>query len=347
MQHSPNVLVVRRRYLGDIVLLGSFVRNLKLHWPEARVRVLVKPAYAGVVPLNPDLESALVAPRLAVQWPAFLLRLRRERFTHVFNFDNTEGTAFVTRATGAAFRCGVHHGGYRLRFRGCYTHTINHPNKEHESQPITEYYLGALAAAGVPLATREVRLTPRQSDIAEMRRVVGAAGPVLLVHPGSRSAFRIWPPDRFAAVCDRVQDELGAQVVLVGGPGDRAVVDEIRRLAHSHLLQPTESLSVPRFAALASLAAVALCHDSGPMHIVAAIGTPVVALYGSQNTTLFHPVGEGHSLIQAPLPCTECVAPGQCIPGDSYRNFCVRRISTDEVFAAVRAQLIRVSAARA
>ena len=61
-----------------------------------------------------------------------------------------------------------------------------------------------------------------------MRRLVGAAGPVLLVHPGSRSSFRIWPPDRFAAVCDRVQDEIGAQVVLVGGPGDRETVEEIR-----------------------------------------------------------------------------------------------------------------------
>jgi ADP-heptose:LPS heptosyltransferase len=347
MEHCPNVLVVRRRYLGDIVLLGSFVRNLKLHWPDARVRVLVEPGYAGVVPLNPDLESALIAPRRPAQWPAFLVHLRRERFTHVFNFDNTEGTALITRATGAAFRCGVHHGGYLLRFRGCYTHTVNHPNDEHESHPITDYYLGALAAAGVPLATREVRLTPREADIAEMRRIVGAAGPVLLVHPGSRSTFRIWPPERFAAVCDRAQDELGAQAVLVGGPGDRGTVDEIRRAARTHLLRPTESLSVPRFAALARLASVVLCHDSGPMHVAAAVGTPVVALYGSQNTTLFRPVGEGHSLIQAPLPCTDCVAPEQCVPADSYRNYCVRRISTDQVYSAVRAQLIRVSAARA
>jgi ADP-heptose:LPS heptosyltransferase len=140
---------------------------------------------------------------------------------------------------------------------------------------------------------------------------------------------------------------LGAQVVLVGGPGDRGVVSEIRRLARTHLLQPTEALPIPRFAALAKLATVVLCHDSGPMHIAAAVGTPVVALYGSQNTTLFRPVGEGHSLIQAPLPCTECVDPGQCIPGDSYHNFCVRRIATDQVYAALRAQLARVTAARA
>ena len=71
------------------------------------------------------------------------------------------------------------------------------------------------------------------------------------------------------------------------------------------------------------------------MHIAAAVGTPVVALYGSQNAVLFQPAGQGHLLLQAALPCTECVAPAHCVPQDSYRNFCVRRLSVDEVFAAV------------
>ena len=77
---------------------------------------------------------------------------------------------------------------------------------------------------GVPLATREVQLVPRKEDVAVLRRIVGASGPVLLVHPGSRSPWRIWPAERFAAVCDRAQDELGAQVVLAGGPGERTLI---------------------------------------------------------------------------------------------------------------------------
>lgn len=340
---SVRALVIRRRYLGDLVLLGSLLRNLRTHWPKADLRVLAEAGYAEVLGLNPDLDGTLLMPRRASEWPAFLWRLRRMGFTHVFNFDNTEGTAFATRWTGARFRLGVHHGGYRLKLRGCYTHTYNDPDREHESRPITEYYLHALGPAGVPITTREVRLVPREGDLEHLRRFVGAAGRVLLVHPGSRSAWRVWPAERFAAVCDRAQDELGAQVVLAGGPLDRPKLDEIRQHAKSHLLAMEASMSVPRFAALAKLSGVLLCHDSGPMHVAAAVGTPVVALYGSQNAVLFRPAGEGHILLQPALPCAECVAPGRCQPADSYHNLCVQRLSVDEVYAAVARQWQRLA----
>jgi ADP-heptose:LPS heptosyltransferase len=345
MVENPHILVIRRRYLGDIVLLGSFLKNLRLHWPSAVIRVLADSAYADVLALTPDADDPLLIPLKFTDWPGFLLKLRRGPWTHVFNFDNTEGTALLARLTGAPFRLGLHHGGFPLKLRHCYTHVVHDPNAEHESRPITEYFLRTLAAAGVPVATREVRLAPREEDVAVLRRIVGATGPVLLVHPGSRSRWRIWPAERFAAVCDRAQDELGAQVVLAGGPGERELIVTICRTARTHILAFTEPLALARFAALARLSAVVLCHDSGPMHVAAAVGTPVVALYGSQSSVLFPPTGQGHILLQPALPCTACVAPDQCAPADSYHNYCVRRITVDEVFAAVRDQLARVRTA--
>ena len=77
------------------------------------------------------------------------------------------------------------------------------------------------------------------------------------------------------------------------------------------------------------------------MHLAAAVGTPVVALYGSQNPALFRPVGEGHRLLIPPMPCTACVAPDACRPADSYHNYCVRRLTTEEVYAAVECALAR------
>jgi len=147
--------------------------------------------------------------------------------------------------------------------------------------------------------------------------------------------------DRFAAVCDRVQDELGAQVVLAAGPGERRLLSEIRSLARTHVLSLDEPPSLTRFAALARACSAVLCHDSGPMHVAAAVDTPVVALYGSQNPVLFRPHGEGHVQLVPPLPCSPCVAPASCVPGDSYRMYCVRRLSVEQVFAAVRATLGR------
>jgi ADP-heptose:LPS heptosyltransferase len=334
MPPLPKILVIRRRYLGDVVLLGSLFRNLRLHWPEAHLAALVEPSYHGVLALNPDMNE-VISPPTTLGWTGFALRLRKRRFTHVLDIDNTERTAVLSRLSGAPVRITLHHGDHALKLPSLYTDTVYEPGEVHESQPITEYYLKALGPAGVPVATREVRLVPREADVAEWRRFVGSRSRIVLVHPGSRSPSRIWPADRFAAVCDRLQDELDAQVVLVGGPGDGPLISQIRGLSKSHVLALDKAPSLPGFAALARATTVLLCHDSGPMHVAAAVGTPVVALYGSQNPVLFRPHGDGHTLLVPPMPCSACVAPGTCIPGDSYKNYCVRLHTVDEVFGAV------------
>ena len=342
----PRILVIRRRYLGDIVLLGSIFRNLRLHWPQARLTALVESSYAEVLALNPDVDAVLPLPKSGAGWGSWwraLRALRGGRFTHVFNLDNVPKATLLARWTGAPFRAGLF---YELphRLTALYTHRVIDPPAEHERSPISEYYLKILATAGVPIATREIRLIPREADLSFARallesKIQNPKSKILLVHPGSRSTYRLWPAGRFAAVCDRAQRELDVSVLLVGGPGEPAMLAEIQRHAGTRLAAVTEPLSVGRFAALAHLCSLLLCHDSGPMHIAAAVGTPVVALLGSQNPVLFAPSGAGHTVLQPPLPCTACVAPGQCVPGDSYRNYCVRNIAEDTVWAALRRQL--------
>jgi ADP-heptose:LPS heptosyltransferase len=118
-------------------------------------------------------------------------------------------------------------------------------------------------------------------------------------------------------------------------------VQEIRSRAQSHLVALDRPLPVGEFAALAAQFDVFLCHDSGPMHVAAAVGTPVVALFGSQNATIWRPHGDRHTVLQTPLPCA-CLgdaAPTPCVKGDGYRSYCVRLLTVDQVFAAVAAKL--------
>jgi ADP-heptose:LPS heptosyltransferase len=341
MSAAPRILLIRRRYLGDIVLLGSVTHNLRRHWPDAHLCLLTEAAYTGVVPLNPDANAALCFPQGAGQWPRFLLALRRQCFTHVLDFDNTEKTALVTRLTGATVRATfdreliVHRGG-RL-----YTHAARVANAFYDSHHISDTYLALPAAIGVPASSREVRLVPPPDEVTAALRIMGGMQSKVLVHPGSRSPFRHWPPERFAAVCDRLQDESGAQVFLTAGPGEQGLVDEIRRHARSHLVALPPAAGVGALAALIAQCEVFLCHDSGPMHVAAAVGTPVVALFGSQNATIWRPLGERHTVLQTPLPCA-CLgpaAPTPCVRGDSYRSYCVRRLTVEEVFAAIASTL--------
>ena len=348
---TPRLFVIRRRYLGDIVLLGSVVRNLRLHWPAAHITFLTEAAYAGVVPLNPEIDAALTFPHRATEWPGFIRALRRAHFTHVLDFDNTEKTAVVTRFTGAAVRATFDRELIVHRYGRLYTHTAKVTNAFYDSHHITDTYLALPAAIGVPIKSRAIRLVPPAPDVAVAEKLTG--GPrtktgsrpaKILLHPGSRSAHRIWPAGRFAAVCDRLQDQLGAQVFLTAGPAEQLLVEEIRRAARSHLVTVPPAIHVGAFAALAAQFDVFVCHDSGPMHIAAGVGVPVVALFGSQNATIWRPVGEKHTVLQAALPCACFPAdtlPGACVRGDSYRSYCVRQISEAEVFSAIAARLAR------
>ncbi len=331
------ILVVRRRYLGDIVLLGSVLRNLRLHWPAAAITLLTEAAYAGVVALNPDVNSPLTFPRAAGNWLGFANRLRRARFTHVLDFDNTERTALVTRLTGARVRATFERELIPFRYGWAYTHTAKVTNAFYDSHHITETYLALPGAVGVPLKSREVSLALCARDAAYAGRLVPRGGNKILVHPGSRSPQRVWPPERFAEVCDRLQDTLGAQVFVTAGPGEQPLVEQIRAQARSHLVVLPSPTDVGKLAALLAQFDVFLCHDSGPMHVAAAVGTPVVALFGSQNATIWQPLGARHTVLQTRLPC-DCIgpaAPAPCVRGDSYRSYCVRKIAADEVFTAL------------
>ncbi len=193
---------------------------------------------------------------------------------------------------------------------------------------------------GVPAVSRAIKLTPREPELAAVAKYDRGIKRKVFVHPGSRSRFRIWPVERFAAVCDRIQDELDVQVFIAAGPGERALAQQIRELAQHHVVVLEQSFTIREFAALLSKFDLLLCHDSGPMHIAAGLGVPVVALFGSQNTHIWRPVGEGHTILQTPLPCT-CLpdTPTPCVKVDSYRNYCVRKLSVDQVFDAVKTTL--------
>jgi len=346
---APNVLLIRRRYLGDIVLLGSVLRNLRLHWPDARLTVLTEPAYAGVLALNPDVTAALTFPRATTGWPGFFAVLRRAHFTHVLDFDNTDKTALVTRLTGAAVRVTFDRETNPFRHRWVYTGHAAVAADFYVSHHITETYLTLLSALSVPVTSREVRLVPRPADDAAVAPLVGLTKSAIrnpqfrriLLHPGSRSPFRLWPAERFAEVCDRLQEQLGVQVFVVSGPGETALVKQIRAHAKTHLVALEQRLTVGQFAALLAQFDLFLCHDSGPMHIAAAVGTPVVALFGSQNAAIWHPLGDRHAVLQTGLPCA-CLgseAPTPCVKNDSYRSYCVRKLDVNLVFDSLRAKL--------
>jgi len=341
---AHRILLIRRRYLGDVVLLGPVLRSLRNHWPEAKLTVMVDRAFAPILTLNPDAEQILFVPTGLAGWWQTLAELRRSRFTHVLDLDNRPRSAWVNRLSGAPVRVALHHG-HPVVQPGAYTHHAIAPDNFFDTHHITDYYGQALQKIGVPFTSTAPKLVPRAEDINFVRQlpvfsVVPFGTTKILIHPGSRSPHRIWPVDRFAALISQLQSH-GLAPVLVAGPGEKNVVQQIQSHLPAPALAIDQRLTIPQLAALFACTGTLLCHDSGPMHLAASVGSRVVALFSSQSVAAWRPFGERHITLQAPMPCNPCLSPNFCVPSDSYHNHCVRHLSVEQVLNAVQRQISR------
>ncbi|MFT3780471.1 MAG: glycosyltransferase family 9 protein [Nibricoccus sp.] len=300
--------------------------------------------FAPILSLNPDVEQTLHIPGNLRDWMRTILLMRKGHFTHVFDLDNRTRTALVTRMSGAKQRIALHHGPHVQMPHAYTTHEIVEADYL-ENRHITDFYGRVLRQAPVPYISSAPKLVPREEDSKSIQTIpalANSAAPTVLIHPGSRSPHRIWPVERFAAVITRLS-ACGVSPILVAGPGEQELVQQIQSRLESPVLTIDQRLTIPQLAALFASGDLLLCHDSGPMHLAAAVGTRVVALFSSQNVATWRPLGEGHITLQAPMPCSPCLSPGFCKPNDSYFTHCVRYLTVDQVFNAVLQQLDRGS----
>jgi heptosyltransferase-2 len=166
-------------------------------------------------------------------------------------------------------------------------------------------------------------------------------GPLAGVHPGSAWATKRWLPERFAELCVRLKAD-GFTPVLVGGPDDRALGARIAQ--DSGALDLVGRTDLEELKALMGRLSVFVTNDSGPMHLAAAAGVPVVAIFGATTRELgFFPYGPGHRVVEADLACRPCGLHGaRACPEGHF--LCMRLLTVDQVHAACRA-LLKVEAA--
>ncbi len=146
--------------------------------------------------------------------------------------------------------------------------------------------------------------------------------------PGARWRTKLWTSENFAQVAARIRDEFGLKVLLIGGLGDFEELEKISRLAGDGVVNLAGRTGLAELAVLLGHSSLALTVDSGPMHIAAAVGTPVVALFGSTAPWRTGPYGAGHVIIRKELSCSPC------FKRECGNIRCMNEITVDEVFKA-------------
>jgi predicted lipopolysaccharide heptosyltransferase III len=327
-----NILVIKLRYVGDVLLATPVLRALKDRFPDARITMAVNKGTEDVLRWNPDLDEALVLRRGLREELCFLRDLRRRNFDLVIDLTDGDRSAFLSRWTGAATRIGFN---AEHRWRGAfYTTVVAHTPGLHRIDRNVE----ALRPLGIEpkTVTPALRLSAddeRQAarllmDVAATDTRGVATGPLIMLHPGARYWFKSWPVERFAALADRLVDAYGCRVLIGGSDRDQAAAAGIAAAARSKPITLAGRADLLTFAAVVKHCALFIGNDNGALHIAAAVGTPVVGLFGPSDPREWGPRGDRVAVLYKGLDCRACFHP-TCERGEAN---CMRQISVDEVF---------------
>jgi ADP-heptose:LPS heptosyltransferase len=167
------------------------------------------------------------------------------------------------------------------------------------------------------------------------------------VHPGASGDYKIWPPERYAALIDYIQQNLGARVILLSGSQDEAAVAAIRRALKSMPIMTDTGSNVERFAALLKCCSLCISNDSGPRHLAVALGVPSLAFFRQHHDREWKIYDDSPVCVtlKGEAPCPVC-PPGQCldkIPEDgTFGSYCTRMISIDNAITRV-SEILHVS----
>ena len=307
--HAQNILVIDFGQLGDVVMSLPALAALRARFAESRITALVGRPGAAVLEMSGYTDAQVMVDRVALRdgnkavsvWRIGRLvqEVRRRRFDFVIDLHSLSETNALGYASGAAVRLYAPRHGRSLDWLSNFRPAPPPEPVEHERH-LVDRYLDVLQPLGIANVPREPQLSPRLPDInivAQMLQKQGVREGALMVvlAPGAGHPGRRWPLANFAELAHRLHNA-SLRVVVSLGPEEREMVTEIRATFPREAVI-FDRLTIPQLVALLQRASVFICNDTGPMHLAAAVGAPVVALFDRPTPHSYTPVGTQHQLI--------------------------------------------------
>lgn len=325
-----NILIIKPGAIGDLLQMTPVVRALKARCPLAAVSLLVGSSQtAGLFTHDAGVHATIVFDKKGAQRSLSSLlklwrQLRRNNYDLVLNFQRSNIRTWFLAS--AAFPCRV---------------LVYHKAKNRKVHAVVNY-LETLAPLGINATDPHLELTTGAGDQAFARQLLSSlkknTGPLIALNPGASHQVNRWSTSHFAALADRLVQKLDARVVIVGGPEDVVLAEEIFTKAASKPLLLAGKAGLLQLGAVLAQCDALVSGDTGPLHLATAVSIPVVALFGAADPVRTGPVGDGHIVLQAEdVPCVPC---GSRACGNSRYLECMEKLSAERVFEAVE-KLVR------
>lgn len=276
---QARILIVRLGSMGDIVHALPAVHALRTAYPQARMDWLVEGKWRALVHANPDVNRVIELDRSSLGGILRVVQqLRASHYDCALDFQGLYKSAVMAFFAGARRRIGFSAAAAREAGAAAfYSHRV-HPAGVH----VVEQNLEIAAQAGptpLPVSFPELRI-PAEAE-AQVRRMLGDAGldRFYLISPGGGWRSKCWPPEHYGHVHRKLAEKHGLRGVVSYGPGEKALAESVRIVAH----EPpplTLDLNLEQLMAAVKRAALVVAADTGPLHLAGALGTPAVALFG-------------------------------------------------------------------
>lgn len=345
------ILVRGTNWLGDAVMTTPALERLRSSFPDARITLLATSLTAGLFQDSPVVDDIIEYRRREDGVTAFFdtaKQIRAGGFNLAVLFQNAFEAALLARLGGVGLRIGFAEQGRGLLL----THQL-YRGAQHKGRHQVHDYLDIVAECErvclgdnfkpvieQPLPSL-VANAAQQRAAVELLRNFGLepdSHPLVALNAGAtNSRAKCWPSDRFAVVADRLTEELNAQVIVIGGAGERnyanLVVEQMKTASAINLAGKT---SMAELIGLLARCNLLISNDTGPAHVAAALGTPTLTIFGPTNEFETSPTGHHAELIRADnIECARCMH--RDCPID---HRCMTRIAADDLLAKARALLL-------
>jgi lipopolysaccharide heptosyltransferase II len=321
------LLAFAPNWLGDAVMALPAIADLGEHLRDATIDIAARPSIVPLFTMVPGINGVMTLEKTGRQAD----RLRRAQYDAALLLPNSFNAARM------AWRAGIRERwGYRSDWRTLLlTRSVTAPTRVHQ----TEYYrhlVRALGFGGASAIEPHLELTEGQREagaglLAEQGWDLNM--PLVAVAPGAAfGGAKRWPVRSFAAVIDALASD-GSRAVLIGAAGDRVAATEVLMATRTSPapLNLVGRTDLPMLGGVLGQCRALVTNDSGAMHFAAALGLPVIAMFGPTRERETHPIGEKHAVLTNPVWCRPCML-REC----PLTHRCMTGIGVDRVLAATR-----------
>jgi 3-deoxy-D-manno-octulosonic-acid transferase/heptosyltransferase-1 len=344
MERPDSILIVKLSAIGDVVHTLPLLEVLRTNFPQARIDWVVEEEAGQIIKGHPMLDHVLVSRRKAWQKNIakprertaalhevlrFIRELRSHKYDLVIDLHGLFKSGILTGLSKAKRKIGFTGGR-----EGSSLFLTERPYYVDYDQHALDRYLRTIDYLGCTMYPwkGDIPVEPSDKDTIENFMLENnlQTKRLVAINPMARWKTKLWEPDRFTLLADIVQKELNLKVVFTGSQQDRVVIDEIVGGMKTIPLDLAGRTTLKALAYLYSKCELLITTDTGPMHMAAAMGCSVVALFGPTAPWRTGPYGKGHRVIREEIECSPCFKK-KC-----DHMSCMKEITVDRVFNTVK-----------